>query len=285
MQELTDKIIKKLDLSKKRESNVNFFLETISYYKLLPYIDFIANNQIIMNKINQKIDGKDNWDAVVFLYRYNIKLSKAIYPYIYLLETTLKNKINHVLCKNFDNNWYKESSVLHKAGKQTVEYLLEKKCKYLNASVNPHVMDFIENYTTLGYWVAIVDSSNFWNSKEIQIRELFSMNKKLNPALVKQKKIIQQLRSIKDLRNAISHYNQIIGCRLARKGYSHFRLGDVYQNIIYLLTLLGCEDINWMIGDLDCCSNGSFESLYNEFGFIHDCDIKVEKTPKKDFKL
>lgn len=280
------KTINKLDLSSNREENIRFFLTTVSYYKLLPYIDFVKNNPEIAEKINLIFNGKDNWDAVVGLYRYNIKLSHSIYPYIYLLETTLKTQVNNLFCEIFGFDWYLNQSVLHRANKNSVNYLNKKAEDYLKEANNPNVMDFTENHTTLGYWISIIESGNFWNSNDIKLRKIFSANDKLNPATLSLKEITKKLRTIKDLRNCIAHHNQIIGCRIDRKGFSKLKLWDIYQNILELFYLLGCDDLNWMLGDLICqqqefCQGNSFELLYNQLDFIHSMEIKADKVLNK----
>jgi hypothetical protein len=280
-----DTVIAKLNLSENRKEQIKLFIETVSVYKLLPYISFISNNPEIANKINQKTNGKDNWDAVVFLYRYNIKLSKAIYPYIYVLETALKTKINNVLCQHFGNDWYRNPEISNRVNTSSIDFLKKKREDYLKQRRNHNGIDFIENHTTFGVLVSFIESGNLWNSKDIQIRKLFSAKETINTMLLSHNEISKKIRSINDLRNAISHYNRILGCKVDRKGYSDFRIGDVYQNILYILTLLGFENINWTIGDLDCCSRGSFEALYKEYEFIHGYDIRVDKPQKEKVSL
>ena len=280
MQKLIEKIFIKLNLPESRNESIRVFLETVSYYKLNPYVDFIKNNPQIVEKINKKTNGKDAWDAVTFLYRYNLKLSNAIYPYVYILETTLKTKINNLMCQTFGTEWYKDKAVLHKFNQRSINYAERKAEDYLKEAHYPNVMDFAENYTTLGYWVAVIESGNFWNSQYIKIGNLFSANGKINPATISTKELNKKLRTLNDLRNCISHYNRIIGCKIDRKGYSNCRLKDVYAIIIYLFELLGCEDLNWMVGDINCCPNGTFELLYKEFEFIHSYDIKADKAQK-----
>lgn len=285
MQNNIQKIIEKLKLNPDRETNVSLFLSTVSYYKLLPYIDFVMNNNDITSKINKLIEAKDHWDTVVFLYRYNIKLSTAVYPYIYLLETTLKTKVNNVFCDTFGFNWYKNPEVLHRANKSSVNYLEKIMLDYVNEAPTPNIMDFVENNTTFGYWVAILESGNYWNSNDIKLNRLFSANGEKNPVLISLKEVIKKLRSVKDLRNYISHYNQIIGCSIKGKGYSQFKLWDIYQNILDLFYLLGCDDVDWMIGDLQCqptkhCSGNSFETLHKHLDFLHSYEIKAARILK-----
>ena len=283
MKKFVQKILNKLNLPEERREKINLFLQTVSYYKLLPYIDFIKDNQNIASEINGLINGKDSWDVVVCLYRYNIKLSIAIYPYIYLLETTIKTQVNNSLSESFGFDWYKNPSVLHRANKNSINYLEENANSYLKEVSMPNLMDFVENNTTLGYWIAIIGSGNFWNSNDIKLRSLFSSNKTVNTATLQLKEINKKLRSVNDLRNSIAHYNQIIGCKIDRKGYSDYKLWNVYQNILELLCLLGCKDIDWMIGDLHCkpeeyCKGNSFEILYKDFECVHQYKIKPQKA-------
>jgi hypothetical protein len=276
MKNFTDKIINKLNLPEKRKPQISLFLSMVSYYRLLPYIEFIKNNPEITAKLP---DCKDCWDAIVYLYRYNIKLSSAIYPYIYLLETILKTRVNNLFCSTFGIDWYKNKTVLSNFNNRSINYLKNQIQDYLDNVKTPDIMDFVENHTTFGYWVAIVESGNYWNSKNIKIRKLFSANETINTATLSIKEINKKLRSINDLRNCISHHNRIIGCIIDRKGYSNFKLWDIYRNIIEIFHLLGCNDENWMIGDINCCQKGSLEGLYKELEFVHQYEIK----PQKDF--
>ena len=275
MKKFVEKIINKLNLSISRESQISVFLSTVSYYKLLPYIDFIKNNP---NLITQLPDCKDSWDAVVYLYRYNIKLSNAIYPYIYLLETTLKTKVNNLFCDTFGTEWYKDKTVLQNFNRRSISHLENKAEEYLNNAKTPNIMDFVENHTTFGYWVAIIESGNYWNSNNIKIRKLFSANETINTVTLSVKEVNKKLRSINDLRNCISHHNQIIGCKIDRKGFSNLKLWDIYKNIIEIFHLLGCVDVNWMLGDINCCNKGSFEPIYKEHEFIHNYEITSYKV-------
>lgn len=278
MQKLIEKVTIKLNLSESRNENVRVFLETVSYYKLIPYVNFIKDNPKIAEKINSKTNGKDAWDAVTFLYRYNIKLSKSLYHYIYLLETTIKTKVNNLLCINFGNDWYANTQFIHRANKNSINYLQKKAADYINESNNPNIMDFVENHTTFGYWVAIIESGNLWNSNNIKIRRLFSANEKINTATLSHKNIANTLKNINDLRNCISHHNQIIGCKIGKKGGIEKNIIEIYEEMLGIFELLGCEDLKWMIGDINCCPNGTFELLYKEFEFIHSCDIRAEKA-------
>lgn len=102
----TKRIIEKLSLSFNDKANdISSFLDTVSYYKLTPYIDFVKAHKELKDCFT---NCKDAWDIVIEIYRYNTKLSIAIYPYIFVLETVLKNKINNALFKYYGENWYKD---------------------------------------------------------------------------------------------------------------------------------------------------------------------------------
>lgn len=276
--DFANKIIQKLNLSSDRHDRVYAFLQTVSYYKLNPYVDFIKNNKDVSKKLKDIIPAcKDNWDCVVFLYRYNIKLSASIYSYIYLIETTLKTKINNELCKSYGFNW-SDSDILNNCSK-TIRQDIEK---YKNKTNGIDIIKFVENEATFGFWNYII--KGFWNTKEIKLMNLFSKNRTINPLTLKFSKIYLQLESIRRLRNDISHYNRIIGCKV----YKNCSLVDIYFNILYIFELLGYSkpDLDRMIGDLHClpeeyCKGNSFEVLYKEFEFIHKYEIRADKAIKE----
>jgi len=246
-------LIKELNLPESRYDNICRFLETVSYYKLLPYIEFIQNNENIENDFKLCIPNyKDLWDGITELYRYNIKLSVAIYPYIYVLETTLKNKINNYLCEKLDKNWYTNKDLYNNASKNTREYLLECNNKYLKEAKNPENGDFLENYTMFGYWTATLKVPDLWDSKNIKLKQIFINGSIKDLISVPTREIYDKLVSINDLRNNISHHNQIILKEISSRTKHKYKLWNIYQNINWILEHLGCENIDWMIGDLNC---------------------------------
>jgi len=268
-------LIQELNLPESRYDSICKFLETVSYYKLLPYIEFIKNNQNIENDFKLNIKGyKDLWDGVTELYRYNIKLSIAVYPYIYVLETALKNKINNYLCEKLDKNWYTNQDLYNNASKNTREYLSDFNNKYLKEAKNPENGDFLENYTMFGYWTATLKVPNLWDSKNIKLKQIFINGSIKDLISVPTREVYDKLVSINDLRNNISHHNQIILKEISSRTKHKYKLWDIYQNINWILEHLGCENIDWVIGDLSCnlnenCTKRTFETLYKEFEFIH----------------
>lgn len=284
------KIIEDLKLNKNRHDNILKFLKTVSYYKLTPYINFVASNQEIINDLlKNSSEVKDDWDKVVLLYRYNIKLSIGIYPYICLLENTLKTQINNEMTKFFGYSWYKDINIPKTNNtKKTVDYVIKIKNKYLNNNKIHSLGDFSENHATFGFWIALLQIPCFWDSKNIKLKRLFVNNDIQFLNQVKTNEIYNKLISVNDLRNNISHHNQIIGKKLISKRTKYeYELWDVYQNIIYLLKYLSCNDIDWMVGDLHCkkqeyCNGNSFETLYKEFIFVHKYEIKARKNSLKN---
>jgi len=285
-----NRIIEDLKLDKNRYDNVFRFLKTVSYYKLTPYINFVASGQEIKNLFPKLPEIKDNWDRVVFLYRYNIKLSMGVYPYIYLLENTLKTQINNEMTKYFGYDWYKNIYPQKTANTaKTVDYIVKIRDKYLNDNKIHSLGDFSENHVTFGFWVALLQIPVYWDSKDMKLKRLFVNDDIQFLNQVKTNEIYNKLISVNDLRNSISHHSQIIGRKLISKRTKYeYGLWEVYQNIIYLLKHLGCKDIEWMVGDLNCvaqehCAGNSFEALYKDFAFVHEYEIKAKKLVKETF--
>lgn len=328
----TESIIKELNLAKSREDQVIRFLETVSFYRLKSYIYFIKNNSDILNYLKaKKPEIKDNWDAVIELYRYNIKLSISIYPYIFLLENSLKAKINRYLTKKYGKNWYIDENLFlkvleldefnakivdkyynHKFLRHTRDEItsiyLEKdlelsknriksninKIKYAcslfiesreyieTKKYNLNVDEFIEIRPTLNYWITLLNINNLWKDGEtgaLELEKIFvnigELKKKPDEAL---SLICKKLDDIRNLRNFISHHKQIIG----KDAFGKLSLYKIYKNILEMFFILGCENVDWMIGDLSCnlnqsCSKRTFETLYKEFELIHDFEIKSDK--------
>lgn len=139
--------------------------------------------------------------------------------------------------------------------------------EYCFKNHSPSLIDFIEKKPTLNYWITILEIRKlFINSQtnNFDIKGIFhNINKENEETLVQ---IIQKLDNIRLLRNAISHFSQVAFIEIYKNKY----IWNIYEEIINLLHLLGCEDINWVIGDIDCCANSAFEHLYNELIEIHN---------------
>jgi len=323
-------ILKELNLDETRKSQIGLFSEA---YRLKPYIQTIKNNPEIFEKLREVCPEKikDNWDCVVELYRYNLKLSKSIYPYLAILENILKIKISEYLKQKYHENWYCDESLFfnalgfddfdkkifekyfnHKINKFVREDLIKEykeeklqdktdkikskiqKIKqvisilsdardYRLTNKNPGLQGFIETKPTLNYWITLLEIKKLYEIQEnnkiedennefkISIKDIFPNVDTEN--IRNLRTIAQKLDDIRLLRNDISHYNQIICRKIAGK----LKLWDIYKNITEIFYFLGCVDVNWMIGDISCCNNGSFESLYKDFEFIHQYEINLTK--------
>jgi hypothetical protein len=276
---IVSKLIQELNLENTRDISIYNFLKTVHYCRLRPYINLIKEFPDIESEFKNLIpDCKDKWDIIVYLYRYNIKLSMAIYPYIYLLENVLKTQITYELCDKLGENWYIDENFLTNLNDKTRAYFVKFKYKYLKTTQTPDLEDFIENHTVFGYWITLLEINNLWDSKNIKLKKLFVNSSIIDLISVPTREIYTKLKSINDLRNNIAHHNQIIRKKISTRTKHDCYLGDIYQNILYILSHLGCNNIDWMIGDLHCkpekhCKGNSFEILYKNLEFIHNYEI------------
>lgn len=314
-------ILNELDLPESRKPQIALFSEA---YRLKPYIHTLKNNPEIFEKLKSVYSSKikDNWDCVVELYRYNLKLSKTIYPYLAILENILKIKVSEYLKKKYHEDWYYDEDLFfnllefddfdktifekhfnHKINRYVrgdiIKEYKEEKPDISKASIQskihrikqgisilsdardykfknnyPNLQGFIESKPTLNYWITLLEIKELYEKEEnkLEVKDIFVNAEKEDVRTLAT--ITQKLNDIRILRNDISHYNQII----CRKITGNLRLWNVFENIVEIFCLLGCKDLNWMIGDINCCNNGSFEGLYKELAFIHQYDIKSHKS-------
>ena len=174
-----------------------------------------------------------------------------------------------MLIKKCGNNWYADLALINRANEKCIFYLQKTVMDYLKVIKKNSTIDFVENHTTFGYWVAIIESGNFWNDEDIKIKTLFSKKDTINPMLLKHKDICKKLKGINDLRNYISHQNRIIGRKIKRKQTEGYSLIEIYNNT------------EWIMGDLycngfECCPGNTFKTLYNEYDFICQSEIKIQ---------
>ena len=311
---MIDFLINELKLNIKRKPQIEKFYEA---NRLVPYVNLIKTYPQIYNILSSIYTNKikDNWDCVVELYRYNIKLSKSIYPYIYILENILKIRISNYLKEKYNDEWYKNEDLFfklldmdsfdkdifqkffnHKINRIVREELFDiyklnnpslskskikskvSTLKKANSIISdardycfknkaPSLSDFVETKPTLNYWITILETRKlFINQKTnyFDIKGIFpNITNESEEILVQ---IIQKLDNIRLLRNAISHFSQVAFIEIYKNKY----VWNIYEEIINLLHLLGCEDINWLIGDIDCCANSAFDHLHNELIEIHN---------------
>ena len=167
-------------------------------------------------------------------YLKNIKESMKLYPYLSLLEVTLRNKIASHLNENF-GDWYNENSNFN-------QFILQSRhSKFISeANSRLHEKDreieknAIISELTLGFWVTLFKkqySEPIWN--RFKYKRLFSGEwSKFSIA-----QIHHELEGIRFIRNRIFHYEQIL-TRNPQK---------VLEKIIFILTSLDSE------GKLDNC--------------------------------
>lgn len=138
-------IIEQLELPDSRYDSVLYSLRDVSYYKLLPYINFIKDNEDIYKKIkNSYLDINDKWDAVVHLFQYNISLSTLLYPFLVKLETILKTRINNQLTEKYTDYWFKDEILLLQANKIENMTDLAIYNKYKNIECKDDISKLIE---------------------------------------------------------------------------------------------------------------------------------------------
>lgn len=307
-------LLKQLNLKQERISNIEAFSEKS---RLEPYVKIINENPNIIKELQNIYPNriKDNWDCVVELYRYNIKLSKAIYPYLSILENIIKVKLSDYLKSRYGEEFYHNEELFlkmldldefditilrqyfnHKINKFTREEIISLYRKHNAAIAGKAVKnklsqikraisilsdaaeyrfkntecsysDFVEVKPALNYWITLLEIKGLYlkenTEDKFNLKQVFPNVQ--NEDLRTLKTIAQKLDDIRLLRNAISHYNRIICTKISKD----FDLWDIYTNIIELFHLLGCNDVNYVIGDINCCKNGSFEMLYNKLEFLH----------------
>lgn len=272
-----NEVIQTFNLSNDRYEKINSFLESISYFKVTTYINIISQDLDITKLLSIKeADIIDQWDTLEFLFKYNIRLSMGIYPYIYFFELILKNKIHNILIKKFGEHWYKNKEFFNGFNPKTAEYLSSCINEAITDDTNP--LKSIENKTMLGFWTSIITSADLWNSKRVDLKRIFDKSD-ISAALLKQKEINRKLTGIRLLRNNISHYDCIIVYPLYKSPKNIYYLWDVYQDILYLFDLMGVKDLDSLVDGIHCqpnenCKGNSFETLYKEWDFIHQSEAK-----------
>lgn len=233
---MLDKYIKQLKtdlaIAESQVSEVNSFLLQVHYSKILPYIQ----------KVKQSPEIKNKWEYVKNSYYNNIKLSGFIYPYIYAFETVLKAKISNLMSDSFGFYWYRDVELLSRGNKASREYIKSFIEDYLNKTSpeKQDINDFIENGTTFGFWVSVIDSGYFWESKEIELRNIFAEGE-VKKTLLSKKQITNKIKAINDLRNRIAHFNQIYDCYISTRKGNYYKFEDIYNHILYLSGLMNFD--------------------------------------------
>lgn len=327
----TRAIIEQLSISSEFEKDINEFLNIVSFYKIAPYVNFLKENSDTYDYIKKQTGVKNKWEAIIYLFRYNVKLSLSLYPYIFLLETVLKTRINSKLTEQYTDYWFRDELLLLKINqidtmndlslynkykkqeltrdkanslKEDLELVNDqlkelgkeyigttkitsklkhiKRCCYLyletqNAlTMNPRTtcVEFVENHTTLGYWLSILSTSFLWEN-DAKLMEIFPNL----PTNFPKKEVMKKLENIRLLRNKIAHHCRIIGCNQIKENVS---LKSIFDDIKQIFEFLGVDcDSQFDISELECngsynCTKRSFEILYKELELLHDKEIKAK---------
>ncbi len=326
-------IIEQLSLPPELEADINNFLSIVSFYKIAPYVNFLKENPDMYEYLERKIGVKNKWEAAIYLFRYNVKLSIALYPHIFLLETILKTRINTRLTERYTDYWFRDEFLLLTINKidnvndlslynkyknceftKDISKNLEEDLQLINdqlkelgkdyssntklrnkithikrccglyleskkaLSENPRLncIEFVENKTTLGYWLAILKISTLWEN-DVQLIKIFPNL----PNNYSKSELLNKLENIRILRNKIAHHCRIIGLNQIKENIS---LKTIFDDIRQIFEFLGINsNSQFDIMELKCnkhssCSQRSFEILYNELEEIHVKEIKI-KSP------
>ena len=152
-----------------------------------------------------------NDDRARLLYNAGIALSEAFHPLISQFEVVLRNAIDSVLAKHFnDNSWV----INEKAGFMN-DRSLEKSNFYLRKCVEtvenklrktktPVTSGKVISDQTFGFWIAFFEPANYrlMNGRPIQIF-------KHKPAFENRASIYAKLEMIRDFRNRVNHCEPI----------------------------------------------------------------------------
>lgn len=228
LEKYINQIQKDLLISENKKTEVKSFLMQVHYSKILPYILKAKNSSEIKNK----------WEYVISSYYNNIQLSNFIYSF----ETVLKTRISNLLCYGFGFNWYKDIKLLLKVNKESKEYIESFVQSYLSKTKpeKQNINDFIENGTTFGFWISIIDSGYFWDSKDIELRIIFAEGE-IAKTMLSKKQITNKIKGINDLRNKIAHFNQIYDCLISERKGNLYKFEDIFNHILYLSSLMNFD--------------------------------------------
>ncbi len=172
-------------------------------------------------------------DNVMDRYADNIKISLALYPELSVLEVTLRNAIDSILCKYISKTWLedevKNNVFLNSYDHNTlVKAYDETKQDCINSS-KPFTIGKVIANLNFGFWTnicAVKYSTMIWHKKNC-FRGVF-----VNYPAKKQEigKISRKLYLIRRLRNRVFHYEQIFK--------SPRNTLNLYKEILELLSYL-----------------------------------------------
>jgi hypothetical protein len=181
------------------------------------------------------------------LYQTNIRLSQSFYPLLSLLEIILRNAINDLLIKEFnDNNWIlsQRSLFMSDARLGPKFYLrteIRKRIEKLNFDNKRVTSDNIISGLTLGFWVAFFYPDNFAVLRGAPLRILSNKPTSLSGTEFK-----KQLDRIREFRNKIYHNEPIIftSSNLNVPSFTLNHIESIYEDI---KRIFGYFDLNFKL--------------------------------------
>ena len=181
-------------------------------------------------------DDNDNISDVIERYKNNIKISQALYPELSILEITLRNAINTMLCACISSTWLEDEI-------QQQNLLLDHDYDILIKAYNDLQNEYPTKSFTIGQVIAKLNFG-FWTnlcSKRYNSK-IWTKKGCFKGVFVNFPKTQQQqihtlsikLRSVRKLRNRIFHYEPIFKKPIA--------LLNKYNEILEIISYLPCSD-------------------------------------------
>ena len=181
-------------------------------------------------------DNNDCIEDVIERYKNNIRISQALYPELSILEVTLRNAINTMLCNCISPTWLEDEI-------KQQNILLDHDYNILMKAYNDLQKEYPTKTFTIGqviaklnfgFWTNLCSkryNAKFWTKKGcfkgVFVNYPKSQQHQIHILSIK-------LRSIRKLRNRIFHYEPIFKKPTA--------LLDMYNMILEVLSYLPCCD-------------------------------------------
>ena len=210
------------------------------YHQIMPITQKELNKYKTMISVERLtafiVGDNDSLDDVISRYKNNIKISQALYPELSVLEVTLRNTINTMLCSCISPTWLEDE-----INKQNL--LLNHDYDILMKAYNDLQKEYPNKMFTVGQVIAKLNFG-FWTnlcSKRYNAK-IWTKKGCFKGVFVNYPKSQQQqihvlsvkLRSIRKLRNRIFHYEPIFKRPAA--------LLNMYNMILEILSYLPCCD-------------------------------------------
>lgn len=171
----------------------------------------------------------DTLNCVLERYKNNIRISQALYPELSILEVTLRNAINSMLCEQISPNWLEDEIKQQKilADQEHTKLLrayndTKNECKPQKFTPGKVIANL-----NFGFWTGLCSkrySTKIWHKKEC-FRGVFV---NCSDGAQQINMLSKKLTSIRKLRNRIFHYEPILTKSLLNK----------YDEILEILSYL-----------------------------------------------